>query len=167
MNKQTVMVMWYEDHDKWGEILQNGMKVIRKERIDSHYCRKGNDREFIDVGLDISQMYRLHAEECQTEHSKSVALKYNYESVLIQSSIFFSARRKLCAHYALHTKTVHKKRKYNCSRSMMITKRKKLSREVKENDIVVSREQPSNNTVACFDMQAVIPLPRGNVSTFY
>ncbi|KAJ8869125.1 hypothetical protein PR048_030693 [Dryococelus australis] len=73
--------------------------------------------------------------------------------ICIQYS-FFSTQRKICAHYALHTKTVHKKRKYNCIR-------------IKENDIAASMEQPLNNIVYCFDMQAVIPLPCGNVSIFY
>ncbi|KAJ8889578.1 hypothetical protein PR048_009078, partial [Dryococelus australis] len=50
-------------------------------RIDSHYCRKGNDREFIDGVLDISQIYRLYVEKYPTEPSKHVALKHKYESV--------------------------------------------------------------------------------------
>ncbi|KAJ8893948.1 hypothetical protein PR048_006549 [Dryococelus australis] len=47
-------------------------------RIYSQYCRKGIDRDFIDEGLDIWQMYRLYVEECQAEPSKLVALKHNF-----------------------------------------------------------------------------------------
>ncbi|KAJ8892648.1 hypothetical protein PR048_005229 [Dryococelus australis] len=141
-------------------VIEEDLRDIRDHinsfpRTDSHYCRKSNHRQFIDGGLDISQMYRLYVEEYQTEPSKLVALKHKYESL-------FSAQRMICVHYALLTKAVHEKRKYNCGRSMMMSKR-----EVKENVIAASMEQPSNNIVSCFDMHAVIRLTCGNVSTFY
>ncbi|KAJ8887748.1 hypothetical protein PR048_013966 [Dryococelus australis] len=46
-------------------------------------------------------------------------------------------------------------------------KEKNLSREVKESNIAASRDQTYDNIVACFDMEAVIPLPCGNVSIFF
>ncbi|KAJ8879330.1 hypothetical protein PR048_019938 [Dryococelus australis] len=91
-------------------------------------------------------------------------IKHKYESVLNR---LFSTQRMIYAHYALK----------NCSQEEEIQlhqeyddhqkEKRNLSRKVKENDIAASREQSSDNNVFCFDIQAVIPLSRGNVSIFY
>ncbi|KAJ8891885.1 hypothetical protein PR048_004440 [Dryococelus australis] len=127
--------------------------------------------EFIDGGLDISQIYKLYVNECQTEPSKSVALKHKYESVFNTefNITFFRPKKDLCSLCTSYENSSQEEeillqQKYDDQQK---GGKKNLLREAKENDIAASRKQPYNYIVACFDMQAIIPLPCGNVSTFY
>lgn len=158
----------HNNHKKLDERLREGVisHINSFARIESHYCRKDNQREFIDGGLTISEMYRLYVEGC-VQNGKPTVKSHMYAHIFNTNFNigFFRPKKDLCVlcdEYEHATDKSLLSEKYNLHQL-----EKEISRKEKADDIQYSSLHKDANVVYCFDLQAVIPLPCGNVSSFY
>lgn len=80
---------------------------------------------------------------------------------------FFSPKKDQCALCATYANSSQEEKLVMQKEVDIHNKEKNLSREEKKYDIDLSRTPNSDTIVVCFDIEAVIQLPRGQVSTFY
>lgn len=80
-------------------------------RIESHYCRADNPREFIDGDLTISEMYRLYKIYCTEKGWFSMQKNINMKKYSIQNTtLVFLFLRKINVLFVPGSKTVQKKK---------------------------------------------------------
>ena len=136
-------------------------------RIESHYLRSQTTREFIDGSLSISQMYRYYQEE-QQNAGLPIAKKNSYEFIFnTEFNIsFFTPKKDQCS-VCESFKNSGEEEQLNLKESYdRHIENKNLSRKHKADDIARATENPSI-IVACYDLQAVLPTPCGDISTYY
>ncbi|XP_031335082.1 uncharacterized protein LOC116164961 [Photinus pyralis] len=137
------------------------------ERIESHYLRAQTTREYIDGSLTIAQMYRYYKSEQQAE-GLPVAKKCTYEHIFkTQFNIsFFQPKKDQCAICETFKNSDTDERLSLQKGYERHINNKIKSREEKARDVEKGK-QDSSFKIACFDLQAVLPTPCGDVSTFY
>ncbi|KAJ8980255.1 hypothetical protein NQ317_019470 [Molorchus minor] len=137
----------HANHKKLSPNLEQGVidHINSFARIESHYCRADNQREFIDGGLNIASMYRLYLEE--REQSAFSDLKKDY------CSFCDKYKNSSTKHLLQNEYNEHLLEKY-------------LARKKKKADIELVKTT-EDSAIYCFDLQAVMPLPCGDVSIFY
>lgn len=131
--------------------------------VPSHYFRANNSRQFIEGSLNISMMYRLYIEMCR-EQNIEYAKKNMYQNIFNSefNISFFKPKKDLCmcckAFKNLNQSDADKfdveEDQYNKHQE-----EKRLSRQEKEYDTC-----DKNTIISCFDLQAVLITPRGEVS---
>jgi len=150
--------------DSIKESIRNHIKTFPS--IPSHYCKAKSSKNYIDGSLNISLMYRLYLEKCNKENIQ-YGKKSMYESIFNQefNLSFFKPQKDLCicceAYKNVTESDVNKLKvieDYNVHQE-----EKNLCRKEKENDILSEED----NIVCCFDLQAVLITPRGEISQFY
>lgn len=132
-------------------------------RIPSHYLRAQTKREFIDGGKTIAELHRDYVEECKKEDVPHASYSCFYDIFKKEFNISFFTPKKdqceLCIIYenANPDEKCQLKDKYDLHK-----KQKELSRL----EMKADSEDP-NIVNAIFDLQAVVQLPKGEVSSFY
>ncbi|KAL7636965.1 UNVERIFIED_CONTAM: hypothetical protein RMT77_012723 [Armadillidium vulgare] len=131
-------------------------------KIESHYCRARTSKEYIQGDKTVSDLYRDYKKMCEEEN-----LEYGnylmYYTIFNQefNLAFFIPKKDQCE---LCTKFQNGS---NAEKETLLVlyenhlQEKDLSRIEKEND------KKSTNIVAVYDLQAVLPCPQGDTSTFY
>ncbi|CAH1171175.1 unnamed protein product [Phaedon cochleariae] len=132
-------------------------------RVNSHYCRSRTNKEYLEGSLNIRIMYRLYIQQCE-DSGKDYAKYGTYAHIFnTETNIAFHVPKKdqcyLCENYknATEESKVNLQEKYD---NHLIEKTQ--SRLEKNRDV----ENP-NNSVYCYDLQAVLPTPCGDVNAFY
>ena len=150
-------------HRKLPESIKNDVRnhINSIPKIPSHYLRAQTDREYIEGGRTIAQIYRDYVEKCKQE-GKPYAGRTSFFDIFNEFNISFFIPKKdqceLCTAY----ENSDKKEKNQEHEDHL--KEKELSRKEKEKD--KSDSDPS--TIVCtYDLQAALPTPRGEVSVFY
>lgn len=136
-------------------------------RIKSHYLRQRTTREFIEGGKTVADLYRDYKADCGNKNLPFASLStYTYIFNHEFNISFFIPKKdqcELCTSYNMMTaaneNTDALKEQYEEHQ-----KEKNLSRAEKNND---KEKANQNYIVACYDLQAVLPAPRGDVSVFY
>lgn len=132
-------------------------------RIESHYCRATTSREYIEGGLSIAQLHRDYVEKCRAE-SRSYAdyqIYYNIFSKEYNIS-FWSPKKDQCEDCAAYDNAEDKQPLEDKYFSHL--EEKDLVRKEKELD----KKNTNNKCIAAtYDLQAVMPCPRGDISNFY
>lgn len=134
-------------------------------RIDSHYCRSRTKKQYLEGSLNLTLMHRLYKEKCAAE-GKQWVKKPIYEQVFnTQFNIGFHKPKKdqcsICEAF-----------KNNAGNPDTIVQHEahlndvKVSREEKEHDKNLCKEDNEIIT-CCYDLQAVLTLPQGDVAEFY
>lgn len=131
-------------------------------RIESHYCRANTSKEFIEGGKSIADLHRDYKSECKEKNI--FAANYVMYARIFNEEFnisFFTPKKdqcELCISYENSDtgEKVKLQEKYDTH-----LKEKKLSRLEKEID------KKSNCVTAVYDLQAVLPCPLGNASSFY
>lgn len=161
-----------ERHSKHPTVQETIKDSVRQHinsfhRIESHYLRAQTTREFIDGSLTLAQMYRYYKEE-QVERKLPFATKCMYDTIFNTefNIAFFQPKKDQCSVCETYKNSNEEEKEKMKSKYDVHIKNKKKSREEKERDICMSRKD-SNTIVACFDLQAVLPTPSGDISTFY
>ncbi|KAK5646174.1 hypothetical protein RI129_004638 [Pyrocoelia pectoralis] len=136
-------------------------------RIESHYLRAQTSREFIDGSLTLAQMYRFYKDD-QEEKKQPYAKKCTYDTIFnTEFNISFFRPKKdqcsICESYKNGNEAEKRNRQEEYDRHV---KNKVRSREEKQKDIAMGKEN-NNIIVSCFDLQAVLPTPCGDISTFF
>ncbi|KAF2892365.1 hypothetical protein ILUMI_13814 [Ignelater luminosus] len=136
-------------------------------RIESHYLRSQTTRPLIDGSLSILQMYCYYQEE-QQNAGLSTAKKNSYEYIFnTQLHIsFFTPKTDQCS-VCESFKNSSEEEQRNLKESYdQHIENKNLSKKQKADDIARATENPSI-IVACYDLQAILPTPCGDISTYY
>lgn len=153
---------------KLEESIKNSVRqhIESIKRIESHYLRAQTTREFVDGSLNLATLYRMYQKKCEFENVP-VAKKCIYEQIFnTEYNIgFFVPKKDQCAicESFKNTSNIQEEAltKYKEHQS-----EKELSRIIKSQDVDEARKNPSI-LVACYDLQAVLPTPCGEVSSFY
>lgn len=154
-------------HKTVDENIKNGVRdhINSIPRVESHYLRKQSTREYIEGGKTISDLYRDYKEGCiQNDKPFANLVMYsrifNYEFNLS----FFIPKKDQCDFCtSFNLSSEEEKHKLKDTYDMHI-KEKELSRISKEEDKAKVGE---HFIVACYDLQAVFPVPKGDTSQFY
>lgn len=136
-------------------------------RIESHYLRAQTTKEYIDGSLTLAQMYRYYKLQEESE-GRPVAKKCTYEHIFNHefNITFFQPKKDQCAICEAYKNSSPEEQAVFDSSYKKHIYNKDRSREEKSQDIARAKDDPQI-TVACFDLQAVLPTPCGDVSTFY
>lgn len=137
--------------------------ILSFPTVPSHYCRKDTTKEFLAPHLNITKMYELYVEKCNTENRpfQKVWLYrhiFNYEFNLN----FFTPKKDQCpkcvkaesSEMTEDEKSVHAQH----------VKEKIAVRNEKKND---TKKLSEDTELICFDMQRVLQCPISEVSVFY
>jgi len=131
-------------------------------RIESHYCRRDTNKEYIDETLNMRVLYEKYVEHCsQTEQIP--AKEHTYRHIFNHEyNIEFQKPKKdrcdICEAMKFNKEpTADETQQY----AMHIDK-KKESHEERNRD-----RESVDKIVVCFDMQNVFSPPQSNVSNFF
>ncbi|XP_046665796.1 uncharacterized protein LOC124357786 [Homalodisca vitripennis] len=134
-------------------------------KIESHYLRANTTREFIEGGKTISDLHRDYVEHCKSLQKPHGNYKKYYDIFTKEYNIsFFVPKKDLCELcHAYETAEGERKTSLQEEYEKHIME-KDLSRLKKNSD----KDSVSVNTiVACYDLQAVLQCPKGEVSLMY
>lgn len=132
-------------------------------RTDSHYLRAQTEREYIDSGKSLSDLHRDYQEERERRQLPFANYIMFNRIFNTEFNISFFVPKKDQCDVCESFKNADEEGKHKLIEAYNShLKEKQLSRAEKEKD-------KNNNTasVAVYDLQAVLPLPRGQVSSFY
>ncbi|CAH2094194.1 unnamed protein product [Euphydryas editha] len=155
----------HNNHHKIDASLKAGVKahINSIPRIESHYCRAQTKREYIEGGLTVAAMHRNYVEKCSLENKPHVTYQIYYNIFRNEFNIsFWKPKKDQCEECTAFNNSEDKALLQQKHEEHL--KEKSLSRAQKEKD----KENVSENfIVAVYDLQAVLPCPRGDVSSFY
>lgn len=155
----------HDNHHKLCSNLTDGVKVHINSipRIESHYCRAQTKREYIEGGYTVAALHRDYVELCKAEGTPHVSYQIYYNIFMNDFNIsFWCPKKDQCEDCTAYKNAENKallQEKYD-----LHLKEKCLVRLEKEKD---KENVGKNFVVAVYDLQAVMPCPRGEVSSFY
>lgn len=157
----------HQNHYTVSQEIKNSVRahIDSIPRIESHYLRDQTSREYIDGGRCISEIYRDYQKERLEANLPYCNLVMFTKIFNEEYNIGFFVPKKdqcdLCVSFqnAEGSEKESLSEKFNSHQ-----KEKQLSRKEKEAD--KNKVGPSY-IVAVYDLQAVLPTPRGDVSKFY
>lgn len=159
----------HENHKKLAPILIEAVKshIDSIPRIESHYLRNQTTREFFEGDLNISILYRLYKENCIDKGSEYVK-KCIYEKIFnTEYNIgFFQPKKDQCSTCETYKNSTQEEKQTLEAAHQKHIRDKDMSRIEKAKDILEATENV-NKMVAIYDLQAVLPTPCGEVSSFY
>ena len=135
--------------------------------LDSHYCRARSAKKYLDATLNVSKMYDLYVEECIEKEIEPVKASYYRHIFDTEFNLSFHRPKKdfccFCHQYenSLAEDKERLRAKYDAHQ-----KRKQDARNAKEKYKVEAVDN-KDLLVATFDLQAVLPSPKLNVSSVY
>lgn len=134
-------------------------------RIESHYLRQQSSREYIEGGKNIADLFRDYKKKCEEDEIEA-AEEHTYRRVFKQcfNISFFVPKKDMCELCSIHANLSATEQENMKDKFFEHHNEKQLSRNEKEED-----KKKVNNTfvVACYDLQAVLPLPMCKASAFY
>ncbi|KAL4083738.1 hypothetical protein QTP88_029054 [Uroleucon formosanum] len=132
-------------------------------RIESHYLRAQSTREFIEGGKTLTQLYRDY-KALSEANNKSFVKESMYRYIFnTQFNIsFFTPKKDQCEECESNKNNDNEQ--YDNTSFLKHLEEKHLAREEKE----VDKKRSSIELIcAVYDLQAVLTVPRGDVSVFY
>lgn len=138
-------------------------------KIESHYCRKDTNKDYLEGGLNVIKMHKLYEDEC-IRSGRSPVSQYMYRVIFDKkNNISFHCPSKdqctFCAQYKNSVATIDENQELVEAYELHI-KNKVLSREMKKKDKEMAKADP-NMTVACFDLEQVLLTPHSKESILY
>lgn len=133
-------------------------------RIESHYLRAQTTREYIDSSKNLADLYRDYKEDRERQQlpfANSVMFNRIFNG---EYNISFFIPKKDQCDFCESFKNADNEAKQKLLESYNAhINEKKLSRLEKEAD----KTNLNRSVVAVYDLQAVMPVPRGQISSFY
>lgn len=135
-------------------------------RIPSHYLRAQTEREYIDGSLSVSTMYKLYVIN-QNQNGKECVLQHVYYDLFNhQRNIgFFQPKKDQCTICVGWIYKTTEEKEANREEYDAHILAKEQCREEKSKDSAKGREGIIK--VCCYDLQAVLQTPCGDVNMFY
>lgn len=139
--------------------------IRRFPTIPSHCCRQNSEKEYLEQGLTIAEMYRLYAIDCQ-EKKIPVAKQWLYDSIFrteFNWSFFVPKKDQcdLCEKY----KNSNDNERDDVEMAMHM-RNKELAREKKQLDKEKSKIK-ADFCAACYDLQQILVTPRSMSSQLF
>lgn len=134
-------------------------------RMESHYCRKSTKKQYLDPGLNLTQMYRLYATESDNPLKISAYRNiFDYEFNLA----FFHSKKDRCE------KCVENEQLQNPSEQQIIDYAKHHKKKTnahsernKDREVEPDIRLQNKSVVAEFDLENVFQLPIANASILF
>lgn len=130
----------------------------------SHYCREKTKKEYLDGSLNIATMYRLYVQICIANNKECAKFSMYKKIFNTEYNIAFHVPKNdqcsLCANYENGSEEDKKKIRDKYEKHLQ---EKELSRQEKK----IDSQRTDNVLVCCFDLQAVLTTPNGEISSFY
>lgn len=156
------------NHFKVPDAVKDGIRrhIESIPRIESHYCRSNTSREFIDGGKSIADLHRDYIKQCQETHTpySDSYLMYNQIFNTEYNISFFTPKKDQCETCVAYSNADTEEKKKMTDKYESHILEKDLTRVEKDND---KKNENKKVVVAVYDLQAVMPVPKGEVSTFY
>lgn len=135
-------------------------------KVESHYLRAQTKKEYLDGSLTIAEMYRMYVEEQKSKSLSCVKHKMYADIFNNEFNLSFFQPKKdqcaLCEKYKNSSQDEKESIQESYERHCL---NKELSRAEKKNDVQTAKEKQI--IVSCYDLQAVLQVPCGEISTFY
>ncbi|KAL4100690.1 hypothetical protein QTP88_020724 [Uroleucon formosanum] len=158
----------HDNHKRISEEMKKGVldHIDSFPRISSHYLRAQTSREYIDGSLTIAEMYRLFVIS-QEKNKKECVLKHTYSDLFNkQRNIgFFQPKKDQCSICEAWKNCSDIEKEINQTNHDAHMEAKIKCREEKEKDVAKAREGMVQ--VCCYELQAVLQTPCGEVNMFY
>ncbi|KAL4152823.1 hypothetical protein QTP88_000656 [Uroleucon formosanum] len=146
---------------KMNETVRNRVTdhIKRIPKIESHYTRKNTTKHYIEGGRTITDIYNDYLSDCKKDNVSFCNFNYFYNIFTNEFNLSFFQPKKdqceTCVAYenASETDKVNLKEYYD-----QHLVEKELSRKEKDND---KQTLADKAVLAIYDLQAVIPLPKG------
>lgn len=133
-------------------------------RIESHYLRAQTSREFIDGSKTLTDLHKDYVTQCEASNKSFVSLSMYRHIFNTQFNIsFFVPKKDQCEECVAHYKKSKTEQEQDVGFKQHLLE-KQLSREEKNND---KGNSSADVIVAAFDLQAILTVPRGDISVFY
>ena len=137
--------------------------------MDPHYTRKDTNRKFLGTELNITKMYRLYKEKCQTSKMKPVgAAKYRKIFCEEYNYSFHTPKKDQCRQCNLYRQ---REENGTLTNEMIIQYNEHMDRKIKAREEKQFHKDYAKKTLsyhtATFDLQAVLQTPCSNVSQAY
>lgn len=133
--------------------------------MESHYTRANSSKSYIEGGKTLAQLHRDYRSECEAQNRTPAKFStyreiFNYEFNLE----FFKPKKDLCETCEAYKNLIGDEKMKLELKYQTHLEEKELSRIEKDND---KKCIDKLHIVACFDLQAALPTPKGEISTFY
>lgn len=157
----------HDNHKEVCEDIKNGIRahISSIPSIESHYTRAHTEKTYIEGSKTIAQLYRDYKSDCVAQGIPYANLTmyrkiFNYEFNIA----FFVPKKDQCQTCVSFQNSNEEEKKGLEEKYNSHIEEKNLSREEKIMD--KSKISPLFQ-VACFDLEATLPTPNGQVSSFY
>lgn len=158
-------------HKKQKSLDSNIKESIKKHielfpTIESHYLRKQTTRTYISGNLNVAKMYRMYVEYCKEQGMQKWSNLAMYQHIFnFNYNIgFFIPKKDLCNTCESYKNTENKTNEIELLQNLHLSEKNAVRLE-KEND--KQKAIDGFQSTACFDLQAILIAPDGEVSSFY
>ena len=139
------------------------------EEVESHYCRKKRNKEYLPSDLNIRKMYNLYEEMCSENGNVPVKESFYREIFVSDFNLSFNKPLKdqcdLCTEYN-HSSSAEKHELENVYKKHITNK--ELAREQKESDKQKAKSGDDQSLcVSVFDLQEILLTPNAFASSMY
>ncbi|WAR18439.1 hypothetical protein MAR_000277 [Mya arenaria] len=135
--------------------------------MESHYCRKDTNKDYLGPELSVSKLYSLYLEKCREQSQSPVSLSIYRKIFNYEYNIAFHHPIKdqcdLCVSFE-NSNEEQKAKLQNIYKTHI--ENKTLTREAKEMDKVRAKTDASL-VCACFDLQQILLTPSSFESSLY
>ena len=147
------------------DIIENHIKSF--PTVPSHYCRKTSQKNYLSGELNISLMYRLYKEQCQ-KNNVEPEKKEIYSNVFHCCNLAFQMPKKDRCDFCESFENLPNAEEEQIKAYEDHIRRKDVARhQWKDTTKQLAKEQPSEISAACFDLQQVLNCPHGQASDFF
>lgn len=157
----------HKNHSKVSEEVKEGIRNHIKSipHIESHYLRAQTTRQFIDGGRTIAGIHRDYTDKCKLDSQPFGNLTLFSRIFNNEFNLAFYVPKKDQCDFCVANENSDNTNNESVSKTYAAhLEEKNLSRIEKEND---KSNSPNNVIVCSFDLQAALPTPNGDVSSFY
>lgn len=157
------------NHSRVDNNIKDGVRHFIKAipKIESHYCRADTRKEYIDGSKNIAEIYRDYVKQC--EEKREASANYTMFNRIFNDNFniaFYQPKKDQCEDCVAYGNATGEDKNRLKPKYDNHLKEKELSRIEKAND-KKKAEDKGSIIVAIYDLQAVMPCPRGDVSNFY
>lgn len=145
--------------------LKAGIKefIDKIPKIESHYTRANTSKTFIEGSKTVTSIYNDYVDMCKEKNEPFCNYIYFYRTFTDDFNIsFFVPKKDLCEECTSYSNMDEVEKINNKEKYENHLNEKNLARDEKRKD-----KEDMNVFVAVYDLQAVMQLPKGDVSAFY
>lgn len=134
-------------------------------RIESHYLRKQTTKQYIDGGKTLTDLFNDYKKDCISRNVPHVKI-HTYRKIFKSDYNigFFVPKKDQCDDCVAYKNADAAGKEAMKDLHENHLKEKQLSRNEKEQD---KKDIGPTRIVSCYDLQAVMTVPKGDVSIFY